>query len=79
MQVSKDQPRFVERETPEWATMWAALRALPLNKGFDVTVSHNCEYWQYMGTWYIGNGWIHQFRHRWHPGTNKREYVNIPA
>jgi hypothetical protein len=40
---------------------------------------HHNEVWQYMGTWYSGGRWVHQFRHRCHPHTLKRSVLNVPA
>jgi hypothetical protein len=43
------------------------------------------EVWQYMGTWYTQDRktwrwrWVHQFRHRCHPGTGKRIVLNVPV
>lgn len=37
------------------------------------------EVWQYMGTWERGGLWCHNFRHRHHPDTGQRRYMNIPA
>lgn len=38
------------------------------------------ECWQYLGTTQGASGrWHHQFRHRHHPATNKREYIRVLA
>ena len=38
------------------------------------------ETWQYMGTCQRSAlGWVHEFRHRWHPLTATRQLVSVPA
>ena len=66
--------RFVEEKTSEWIVMWDRLAKNPLNYGLlPRTAEHQGEVWQYMGT---AKG-HHEFRHRNHPRTNKREYVRL--
>lgn len=64
--------RFVEPGSDEWRALW---HALGIRTGGDV--EEKCpdtgEVWQYMGT-FDGR---HQFRHRHHPRTKKRELWNI--
>lgn len=74
---------FYDRKDPEWARMWAALRAL--DEEVDEPDPDCLEVWQYMGTWNLSEpiggepNWAHQFRHRHHPLTHTREYLNIPV
>lgn len=66
----------VERDSDEWHRMWRELASAPINSGDSVcecTDTHEC--WQYMGTFKDK----HSFRHRNHPVTGKREYLEIPA
>ena len=63
-------------------TPWDALAAeLPkrgLGDGTDLAQEHWYEVWQHMGdaTDPDGSTW-HEFRHRNHPVTNRREYVRV--
>lgn len=60
----------VERNSEVWHAMWKELAAQPINLGNRVCeneVTGDC--WEYMGS--IGNE--HNFRHRAHPTTKKRE------
>jgi len=70
---------FIEPSDPRWDPMWQDLGDNPINAGLsNPRKAFNCmsgECWQYMGTI---NG-MHQFRHRCHPSTKRREYVNIPV
>lgn len=63
--------------TQEWVTAWALLAKHPLNINLpDPESAFNCaETWEYMGT--AVNK--HTFRHRYHPSTNKREYLHFPV
>lgn len=74
---------WIERNNPEWDRMWQKLGENPFNAGSEnPTVCENLgECWQYMGTEFVGNEqgkkWMHCFRHRCHPKTNKRQYLWI--
>jgi len=63
----------------EWDRAWNTMAANPVNAGLEhphVAFNESWgETWQYMGT---VNG-QHEFRHRMHPTTDKREYLKIPA
>ncbi|MBE7473122.1 MAG: hypothetical protein HS114_28665 [Anaerolineales bacterium] len=73
MRLSYSNPhRFLRPGHPDLKRAWAAL------PGGPVALHHN-EVWQYMGTWYLGGRWVHQFRHRCHPHTGQRSVLNIPA
>lgn len=64
---------------PEWDRAWAALAADPLNSDLAVPTealdAETGEAWQYMGT-YLGR---HEFRHRMHPSTGRREILRLAA
>ncbi len=65
---------IMDRDCPEWARAWGELAALPINAGdIECRDEETGEVWQYMGT----NSRKHQFRHRMHPRTMRREYVDI--
>lgn len=70
----------VDVDDPEWNVMWEALRE---RDGDTVARNHESgECWQYMGTWMPearGGVAVHSFRHRDHPRTEQREYVDIPC
>ena len=69
---------IVIRESDEWNYMWKELAKHPINKDMKnpfKTTEH--EEWQYMGT-HIDTK-KHEFRHRHHPITGKREYIFIPV
>lgn len=73
---------FVKRATPEWDAMWETLGRMPLNRQHSrptVCQHEHGEAWQYMGSFAHDGAWVHEFRHRWHPTTGKREYARIPA
>ncbi len=68
--------KLVQRNTDEWDKMWNELAQHPLNNGDAVceeSVTGEC--WQYMGT----QGGKHNFRHRFHPNTGCRQYLDIDA
>jgi hypothetical protein len=71
---------FIDRTHPEHQRMWARLSADPINAG-DVVCQEPAsgESWQYMGTVRDVRGTFHEFRHRLHPRTLKREYRRIPT
>jgi hypothetical protein len=66
---------------PEWPLAWDNLAIQPLNQG--ITYPHTCsnegECWQYLGTVGPHNQPKHQFRHKCHPRTNMREYLDVLA
>jgi hypothetical protein len=75
--------RFVAAGSPEWDYMWERLASDPLNSDDAVPTQcfHDgaCEAWQYMGTASMPVGWVHEFRHRAHPKTDKRETFRVKA
>lgn len=64
----------MERDSPEWVRVWGLLARHTLGQG-DTYCQDTGERWQYMGTW---DGW-HEFRHRHHPKTGRREVVFFQA
>ena len=56
-----------------WDLLATAADARGLGRDIVAYNERSCEAWQYMGTW---DG-EHQFRHRDHPSTGKREYLNV--
>lgn len=70
---------IVVRDSEEWRSMWNALAWHPINFGLTDKIcaldEGTGERWQYMGTY---NGW-HEFRHRQHPLTHRREYIKIES
>ena len=64
---------FMKKEDPEFKRAFQAL---------DDPEARNEEYgefWQYMGTVKKNGVWVHEFRHRMHPKTKKREYFDVAA
>jgi hypothetical protein len=73
---------FVDRFDHEWVAMWDTLARLPLNSLHStpkVCEHKDGEVWQYMGSFAHSGRWVHEFRHRCHPATGKREDVRIPS
>ena len=72
---------FLEQDSKGWHEAWNGLRMSHyLRWGTADPVAHNAQYsecWQYMGTLRReGSPDEHQFRHRMHPISGKREYIN---
>ena len=73
----------------EWARAWDRLSRASINDtvGTDRRAAYcrdSRETWQYMGTMLVNGGpddgkWLHEFRHRHHPVSKKREVVQVPA
>ena len=70
----------IEPTNAEWGRMWNALARDPLNIGLSdpKEAMHEGECWQYMETVTRRNGTWHIFRHRCHPKSDEREYIEIP-
>ena len=65
---------WLAREDPEWAYAWSYFP--------DPVMAHpvSGECLQYMGSaQYPGRGWVHVFRHRQVPGSDWRQYWQVPA
>lgn len=58
--------------------MWNRLAEHPLNKEEDTPqmCGNKGELWQYMGT-HFKKRWQHEFRHRYHPKTFKKEWIVV--
>lgn len=70
----KHKLHFIEPGSMEWDVAWGAFSD---RSELDARTG---EVWQYMGTALQYDGsWLHNFRHRCHPRTQKREYVNVPV
>lgn len=78
---------ILKRDSAEWHTAWKML-AFHDGKfcghegkpGSTLAEDYETgERWQLMGTALTEEGWVHEFRHRWHPVTKKREYAHLPA
>jgi hypothetical protein len=71
---------LIKPESREWNYMWDWVAAHPRNEGLEepsTATSEDNEVWQYMGSFRQNNLTIHEFRHRNHPLTNKREYLKV--
>ena len=71
---------FISQETHprEWQYMWQRLSELTINTGLTTGADNDGEVWHYMGTVRAPDGIIwHEFRHRNHPKTGKREYERL--
>jgi len=68
---------FIERGTKEWDALWRLFQRVASDAYGATDLAdedpETGEVWQYMGTW---DG-EHQFRHRNHPTTGQREYLNF--
>jgi hypothetical protein len=73
--------RYLKRFSLEYDYMWSELAKLTLNKENEVPqiCENNGEGWQYMGSCFIRNNLMHQFRHRCHPKNSERINLNIKA
>lgn len=67
-------PTENEDDLCEWNAAWD--RAVPRENKEELNEACG-EVWQYMGTWLVNDCWVHQFRHRSHPKTGKRVYLNV--
>ena len=68
----------VEPDSTEWDYMWEELAKEPINSiCVDSSVClNNNEVYEYMGTFYDGEI-LHNFRHRCHPATDDKFYIDI--
>lgn len=72
---------LVPRGSLEWDIMWRKLGKLRINKHLDKpTIANNYgDIWEYMETVQTKFGFKHIFRHRHHPKTDYKVYVEIRA
>jgi hypothetical protein len=72
---------IIEPQSPEWDYMWNWLANHPLNENtLDKSLAYNeesGEAWQYMGSFRQNKQVVHEFRHRHHPESNKRELLKV--
>ena len=64
----------------EWDRAWRQMGEhyhAPGETVFEDTDTGECL--QYMGTYLMAAGWTHEFRHRRHPLTGRREVVHLGA
>jgi len=67
-----------ESHSTEWERAWGELAQL--NGGDPVGLCFETgEQWQYICTSHTEDGWMHYFRHRRHPQSQRRESVLIPC
>lgn len=68
---------FIQPCTTEWNELWSLFQRVASDTFGSSDLADEDpdtgEVWQYMGTW---DG-EHQFRHRNHPKTRRREYLNF--
>ena len=70
---------------PQWDAAWQRMAAEGVNDGlpdpYTATCPRSGEGWQYMGSYIMPSGNVHEFRHRHHPAVNRRVItrVFIPA
>jgi len=78
----------VQNRSSEWHYMWKMLGDHPINSDLhgkpksddDPTVAYNeGEMWEYMDTGLHDGEMKHCFRHRFHPKTKTRVYVEFPV
>lgn len=75
-------PIHVERDTPAWKAAWgglsAAIARAGLGDGRDrQQYNRDGEGWQILGARLTEAGMRHVFRHRDHPLTERREYIEV--
>ena len=70
--------RFMDPDSAEWREAWALLGSCRINWTLADPFAAKCaccgEVWQYMDTTSDG---LHEFRHRHHPVTGRREVVRV--
>jgi hypothetical protein len=64
----------IKNGSPEWNKAWALI-----GKDFTDQEQETGEVWQYMGTGKHDGNWVHEFRHRCHPITKTRVYIQVLA
>ena len=65
-------PTFFPQGHPELEKAWQSLLGGP-----EAVHPITGDMWQYMGSYKGDAGYAHEFRHRSHPTTNKREYRKV--
>lgn len=77
--VSFTDIKLMEFGSAEWIRAWQSRTQITGDDDFEAEDPQTREVWQYMGSVKIAGRWVHQFRHRNHPVTKNRWYVNVPA
>lgn len=79
MKITKDGIYHIEPDSSEWNYAWDQLASQKINVGLPDPreAEFNGECWQYMDSGIVCGVLVHEFRHRWHPVTGKREYIRI--
>lgn len=69
----------VEIDSPVWNQIWTSLGNHPINIGIKdpFTAEYNGNTWQYLSSKIREGTAYHQFRHRLHPGTQRKEVIDI--
>lgn len=70
---------WLDSSEAEWKRAWGERMALTGDSDLDAECPLTGEVWQYMNTAPFEGKWVHCFRHRNHPVTQQRWYVNVPA
>jgi len=70
---------ILKKDTPEWDYIWNWLASHPINEGLEEpsVALYQGEGWQYLGSYKKGNTIISDFRHRFHPLTNRTEILSV--
>jgi hypothetical protein len=72
---------LVPRGCLEWDIMWQKVGRLRVNRGLEKpTIANNFgDIWEYMETVKSSTGFNHVFRHRHHPKTGYKIYIEVKA
>jgi hypothetical protein len=77
---------FLSAVSPEWHHAWArllladaAIRGGASPASMESRNEPCGETWQYLGSYQEAGAWIHEFRHREHPISRRREVRHLPA
>jgi hypothetical protein len=77
--VGNLEPVFVGVRSLEWFHAWKGLVDVTGDTDHVAVDPQSGEAWQYLGTVRWPEGWLHEFRHRWHPRLQQRWCVRVPA
>lgn len=75
----KDKFAFLRVGSEEWNAARAALSAFSGDDDFTARDPRSGAIWQSMSTVRWKGGWLHEFRHRWHPRKRRRLVLRVPA
>lgn len=70
---------LIEIGSDEWNYMWDWVKNHPLNEGLEKpgVALNDGMVWEYMGSFFHDGKLLHDFKHRCHPTTKKREYLTL--